>query len=61
MYLLLTISLLPIAYIVDRFISPFSKPNIQLVTAVAHHSSADLSYFCLLSDTDQDGQQAILP
>lgn len=61
MYLLLTISLLPIAYIVDRFISPFSKPNIQLVTVMAHHSSADLSYFCLLSDTAQDGQQAILP
>lgn len=35
MYLLLTISLLPIAYIVDRFISPFSKPNIQLVTVMA--------------------------
>jgi len=61
MYLLLTISLLPIMYVVDRLISPFFTLNIQLIAVMAHHSSADLSYFCLLLDTNKDGQQDILP
>lgn len=42
-----------------RLISPFSKPNIQFATVMAHHSSANLSYFCLLLDNDQVSQQAI--
>lgn len=61
MYPLLTILLFPITYIVDGFIFPSFKCNIQLVTATVHHSSADLSYFCLLLDTDKDGQQTTLP
>lgn len=42
-----------------RLISLFSKPNIQFATVMAHHSAANLSYFCLLLDNDQVSQQAI--
>lgn len=42
-----------------RLISPFSKPNIQFATVMAHHISANLSYFCLFLDNDQVSQQAI--